>query len=218
MLGELHVLDEDMRPVPTGTPGTLWFKTASPFEYFKDPVKTKEARSQDGTMSTVGDVGYVDEDGYVYLTDRRTFMIISGGVNIYPQECENLLITHPEVADAAVFGVPNADLGEEVKAVVQPMPGVRPSAAFAEELIAFAGSTSPTSNAPARSTSRRNCHGCRPASFTSACSAIAIGVSGRAASSEAEQPVCLGTQGVAVTGTRSGASPVAPGRGTSRGG
>ena len=75
-------------------------------------------------MSTVGDVGYVDDDGYLYLTDRATFMIISGGVNIYPQECENLLITHPKVADAAVFGVPNEDLGEEVKAVVQPMPGV----------------------------------------------------------------------------------------------
>jgi long-chain acyl-CoA synthetase len=137
LLGELHVLDEDMRPVPTGTPGTLWFKTASPFEYFKDPIKTNAARSADGTMSTVGDVGHVDEDGYVYLTDRRTFMIISGGVNIYPQECENLLITHPEVADAAVFGVPNTDLGEEVKAVVQPMPGVCPTAVFAEELIAF---------------------------------------------------------------------------------
>jgi long-chain acyl-CoA synthetase len=136
-LGELHVLDEDMRPVPVGTPGTLWFRTASEFEYFKDPVKTAEARSRDWTMSTVGDVGYVDKDGYVYLTDRRTFMIISGGVNIYPQECENLLITHPDVADAAVFGVPNADLGEEVKAVVQPMPGIRPTAAFAEELIAF---------------------------------------------------------------------------------
>ena len=137
LLGELHVLDEEMRPVPVGTPGTMWFKTASPFEYFKDPVKTTEARSPDGALSTVGDVGYVDEDGYVYLTDRRTFMIISGGVNIYPQECENLLITHPAVADAAVFGVPNEDLGEEVKAVVQPMPGIRPTAEFAEELIAF---------------------------------------------------------------------------------
>ena len=93
----------------------------SPFEYFKDPVKTAEAQSPDGTLSTVGDVGYVDEDGYVYLTDRRTFMIISGGVNIYPQECENLLITHPEVADAAVFGVPNEDLGEEVKAWCSPL-------------------------------------------------------------------------------------------------
>ncbi|HYM31190.1 MAG TPA: AMP-binding protein [Candidatus Cybelea sp.] len=137
LLGELHVLDEEMRPLPAGTPGTLWFKTATPFEYFKDPVKTKEARSSDGTMSTVGDVGYVDRDGYLYLTDRSTFMIISGGVNIYPQECENLLITHPKVADAAVFGVPNEDLGEEVKAVVQPMPGIRPTPALAEELIAF---------------------------------------------------------------------------------
>jgi long-chain acyl-CoA synthetase len=137
LLGELHVLDEEMRPLPVGTPGMLWFKTASPFEYFKDPVKTAEARSADGALSTVGDVGYVDEDGYLYLTDRRTFMIISGGVNIYPQECENLLITHPAVADAAVFGVPNDDLGEEVKAVVQPMPGIRATADFAEELIAF---------------------------------------------------------------------------------
>jgi long-chain acyl-CoA synthetase len=137
LLGELHVLDEAMQPLPTGLPGTLWFKTASPFEYYKDPVKTQEVRSQDGTLSTVGDVGYVDEDGYLYLTDRRTFMIISGGVNIYPQECENLLITHPDIADAAVFGVPNEDLGEEVKAVVQPMLGIRPTADFAEELIAF---------------------------------------------------------------------------------
>jgi long-chain acyl-CoA synthetase len=88
-------------------------------------------------MSTVGDVGYVDDDGYLYLTDRATFMIISGGVNIYPQECENLLITHPKIADAAVFGVPNPDLGEEVKAVVQPMPGVSPGSDLAEELIAF---------------------------------------------------------------------------------
>jgi long-chain acyl-CoA synthetase len=139
LLGELHILDDDMKELPTGTPGTLWFKTATPFEYFNDPAKTAEARSIDGTMSTVGDVGYVDGDGYLYLTDRATFMIISGGVNIYPQECENLLITHPKVADAAVFGVPNADLGEEVKAVVQLMPGIHPGPAMAEELIAFCG-------------------------------------------------------------------------------
>src|SRR5262249_42563601 len=113
--GDLHVLDEKMRPAPKGVPGKLWFKTVSEFEYFNDPVKTAESRSPDGTMTTVGDVGYIDEDGYLYLTDRSTFMIISGGVNIYPQECENLLITHPKVADAAVFGVPNEDLGEEVK-------------------------------------------------------------------------------------------------------
>jgi long-chain acyl-CoA synthetase len=139
LLGELKVLDDDMQPLPMGTPGTLWFTTATPFEYFNDPQKTREARSADGSMSTVGDVGYVDGDGYLYLTDRATFMIISGGVNIYPQECENLLITHPKVADAAVFGVPNADLGEEVKAVVQLMPDVPPGPEVAEELIAFCG-------------------------------------------------------------------------------
>ena len=88
-------------------------------------------------MTTVGDVGYVDADNYLYLTDRATFMIISGGVNIYPQECENLLITHPKVLDAAVFGVPNVDLGEEVKAVVQLIPGVVADPALAEELMAF---------------------------------------------------------------------------------
>ena len=137
LLGELHILDENLLPCPVGTPGTVWFKTASPFEYFNDPNKTREARSPDGSMSTVGDVGYVDSDGYLYLTDRATFMIISGGVNIYPQECENLLITHPKIADAAVFGVPNPDLGEEVKAVVQPMPGIEPGPDLAEELISF---------------------------------------------------------------------------------
>ncbi len=137
LLGDLHILNEDMKPCPIGTPGTVWFKTATPFEYFNDPNKTQEARSPDGSMSTVGDVGYVDKDNFLYLTDRATFMIISGGVNIYPQECENLLITHPKIADAAVFGVPNADLGEEVKAVVQPMPGITPGPELADELIAF---------------------------------------------------------------------------------
>ena len=137
LLGDLHILDEDLQQCPVGTPGTVWFKTAAPFEYFNDPDKTREARSPDGSMSTVGDVGYIDDDGYLYLTDRKSFMIISGGVNIYPQECENLLITHPKIADAAVFGVPNADLGEEVKAVVQPMPGILPGPDLAEELMSF---------------------------------------------------------------------------------
>ena len=137
VLGELHVLDEEMREVPTGKTGKLWFKTASPFEYFNDAVKTAEANSPDRTMSTVGDIGHVDKDGYIYLTDRAAFMIISGGVNIYPQECENLLVTHPKVADAAVFGVPNEEMGEEVKAVVQLMPGYDPGAEMEAELIAF---------------------------------------------------------------------------------
>jgi long-chain acyl-CoA synthetase len=137
MIGELHILDDDMNPAPKGEPGTLWFKSATEFSYFNDTEKTKESTSADGVLTTVGDVGYVDDDGFLFLTDRATFMIISGGVNIYPQECENLLITHPKVADAAVFGVPNVDLGEEVKGVVQLMPGFEPSAEIERELIDF---------------------------------------------------------------------------------
>jgi len=137
ILGELSVLDDDMNPVTRGTPGTLWFSSGTAFTYFNDAEKTKESTSPDGTKTTVGDVGYVDDDGFLYLTDRATFMIISGGVNIYPQECENLLITHPLVADAAVFGVPNEDLGEEVKAVVQLMPGVPAGPDTERELITF---------------------------------------------------------------------------------
>ena len=137
LFGDLHILDDAMQPCAVGTPGTVWFKTGSAFEYFNDPHKTAEARSPDGSMSTVGDVGYIDADRFLYLTDRATFMIISGGVNIYPQECENLLVTHPKVYDAAVFGVPNADLGEEVKAIVQVMPGADAGPALVEELLAF---------------------------------------------------------------------------------
>jgi len=148
LMGELHVLDEAMQPAVKGQPGELWFKTANPFVYFNDPERTQATRSADGSMSTVGDVGYLDDDGFLYLTDRSTFMIISGGVNIYPQECENLLITHPLVADAAVFGVPNEDLGEEVKAVVQPMPGVVADDAFAQALIAFCGEHLATMKCP----------------------------------------------------------------------
>ena len=134
--GELHILDEDGKPVKEGESGELWFKRANKFRYFNDEEKTRESRSADDTMSTVGDVGYL-KDGYLYLTDRSTFMIISGGVNIYPQETENLLITHPKVADAAVFGVPNEDLGEEVKAVVQVMPDIAADEALIEELMTF---------------------------------------------------------------------------------
>lgn len=136
MLGDLHILDEDGKPCPPGVPGEIWFKTASEFSYFNNEKKTQQGRSPDGTMSTVGDVGYVD-DGFLFLTDRATFMIISGGVNIYPQETENLLITHPKVMDAAVFGVPNEDLGEEVKAVVQVVDGVTADEALVAELMAF---------------------------------------------------------------------------------
>jgi long-chain acyl-CoA synthetase len=136
LLGELHIVGEDGTDCTTGEAGTIYFANGPEFAYHNDPKKTAEARNDKG-WSTLGDVGYVDKDGYLYLTDRKAFMIISGGVNIYPQECENLLITHPKVADAAVFGVPNTDLGEEVKAVVQPMPGVVADDALAQELIAF---------------------------------------------------------------------------------
>lgn len=137
ILGELHILDEHLKRCPLGVSGTAWFKTATPFQYFNDPSKTKDATSPDGTMTTVGDVGYVDADNYLYLTDRATFIIISGGVNIYPQECENLLITHPKVLDAAVFGVPNVDLGEEVKAVVQLLVGQVGTPELAQELMNY---------------------------------------------------------------------------------
>jgi long-chain acyl-CoA synthetase len=137
LLGEMHILDDDGNECPTGVDGTVWFRGATNFEYFNDPEKTAENRSPDGQMSTVGDVGHVDGEGYLYLTDRKTYMIISGGVNIYPQETENLLITHPKVMDAAVIGVPNDDLGEEVKAVVQLVDADAAGPGMEAELIRF---------------------------------------------------------------------------------
>jgi long-chain acyl-CoA synthetase len=137
ILGKLLILDDDGDELPTGEIGTVWFEGATNFTYYRDEAKTAESRDASGQRSTVGDVGYVDEDGYLYLTDRKTYMIISGGVNIYPQEAENLLVTHPKVLDAAVIGVPNADLGEEVKAVVQPVDGVAGDAELELELLAF---------------------------------------------------------------------------------
>lgn len=137
VLGNLLILDEDGKECPVGTDGTIWFSGATAFEYFEDPAKTAESRTADGTASTVGDVGHVDEDGFLYLTDRKSYMIISGGVNIYPQETENLLATHPAVYDVAVLGVPNEDLGEEVKAVVQPADPAAAGPELANELIAF---------------------------------------------------------------------------------
>jgi len=137
LLGDLLILDENGNECPAGVDGTIWFRGATAFRYFDDPVKTAESRTADGTASTVGDVGHVDADGYLYLTDRKTFMIISGGVNIYPQETENLLSAHPAVLDVAVIGVPNEDLGEEVKAVVQLVDPARAGPDLAQELISF---------------------------------------------------------------------------------
>ena len=135
----LHICDEEGREVPQGESGTIFFEGGASFEYHNDPDKTKGSRHPKG-WSTLGDVGYVDADGFLYLTDRKAYMIISGGVNIYPQESENILVTHPAVVDVAVFGVPNDEFGEEVKAVVQPktMPANADEArALEKELIAF---------------------------------------------------------------------------------
>jgi long-chain acyl-CoA synthetase len=133
---EIHICDDDGNEVPVGEPGTIWFGGGGQFEYHKDPDKTAQSRHPRG-WSTLGDVGYLDEDGYLYLTDRKHFMIISGGVNIYPQEAENVLITHPKVLDVAVFGVPNDEFGEEVKAVVQPKHWEDAGPGLEQELLAY---------------------------------------------------------------------------------
>jgi long-chain acyl-CoA synthetase len=132
----LRICDDDGIEVDTGEPGTIFFEGGPEFEYHNDADKTNESRHEKG-WSTLGDVGHVDEEGYLYLTDRKSFMIISGGVNIYPQETENLLVTHDKVMDVAVFGVPNEDFGEEVKAVVQPKDWSDAGPELAGELIDF---------------------------------------------------------------------------------
>ena len=138
VIGTIHICDDDGHELPTGATGTIYFSGTKPVSYHNDPIKTASARNPlHPDWSTMGDVGRLDEDGYLYLADRKDFMIISGGVNIYPQEVENLLITHPAVADAAVFGVPNPDFGEEVKAVVQPKDWAGAGENLARELTAF---------------------------------------------------------------------------------
>ncbi|MBA4354041.1 MAG: acyl-CoA synthetase, partial [Novosphingobium sp.] len=119
LLGTVRICDEAGEEVPARTEGQVFFEGGSPFSYHNDPGKTREATNRHG-WTTLGDVGWVDEDGFLFLTDRKSFMIISGGVNIYPQEIENLLVTHPKVADVAVIGAPDPDMGERVVAVVQP--------------------------------------------------------------------------------------------------
>jgi long-chain acyl-CoA synthetase len=136
VIGKLRICGPDGAELPVGEAGTIYFADGKPFEYYNDPKKTAESRNDRG-WTTLGDIGYVDAEGYLYLTDRKAHMIISGGVNIYPQECENLLVTHPKVLDVAVFGVPNEEFGEEVKAVVQPKDMREAGPMLAEELIAF---------------------------------------------------------------------------------
>jgi acyl-CoA synthetase (AMP-forming)/AMP-acid ligase II len=135
----VHICGEDGEDLPHYESGTIYFEGGAQFEYHNDAAKTASSRHPKG-WSTLGDVGYLDDDNFLYLTDRKAYMIISGGVNIYPQEAENVLVTHPKVIDVAVFGVPNEDFGEEVKAVVHPvtMPSTPAEAdALAKELIAF---------------------------------------------------------------------------------
>ncbi|MFG1698460.1 acyl-CoA synthetase [Nonomuraea sp. NPDC049309] len=134
-ISELLIADEQGEPVPTGTPGTIYMKMmGAAFEYKGDPDKTAANRLKD--FFTVGDIGYLDDDGFLYLCDRKADMIISGGANIYPAEIENELMVHPKVADVAVFGIPDEEWGEQIKAVVEPAPGAVPGPELAAELLA----------------------------------------------------------------------------------
>jgi fatty-acyl-CoA synthase/long-chain acyl-CoA synthetase len=136
VVGTVKILDENDEEAALGQIGNVYFADGPEFSYHNDPEKTQRARNAKG-WSTLGDVGYVDADGFLYLTDRKAYMIISGGVNIYPQETEDVLITHTDVADVAVFGVPNEEMGEEVKAVVQPHDMTRAGKDLENELMLF---------------------------------------------------------------------------------
>src|SRR5690606_16011175 len=134
--GRIHIVGEGGRELGPNEQGQVYFSGFTPFEYHNDPVKTRAAYNEKG-WGTYGDIGYVDEDGYLYLTDRASNMIVSGGVNIYPEETEQLLGSHPLVADVAVIGVPNPDFGEEVKAVVKLRDAAHASDATAADLIQY---------------------------------------------------------------------------------
>jgi len=139
ILGTIHICDDTGEELPIGETGVVYFeRDVDIFEYYNDPEKTRDSRHTTKPFWTkLGDVGYLDDDSYLYLTDRESFMIISGGVNIYPQEIEDCIVLHPDVADVAVFGVPNVDFGEEVKAVVQTAARVEASDELAEEILVY---------------------------------------------------------------------------------
>jgi acyl-CoA synthetase (AMP-forming)/AMP-acid ligase II len=139
LIGEIHILDEEGNELPAGEAGTIYFGGGPPYEYHNAPDKTESSKDPKGHgWTTLGDVGYLDEDGWLFLTDRKAFMIISGGVNIYPQEIEDCLVMHPKVADVAVFGIPDDEMGEQVMAAVQPADGVERGAELEAELRSFA--------------------------------------------------------------------------------
>ncbi|MFI4965277.1 MAG: acyl-CoA synthetase [Caulobacterales bacterium] len=137
LMAQVKICDEDGEPLPPRAEGLVFFEGGGQFEYHGDPAKTAESRNKHG-WTTLGDVGWLDEEGYLYLTDRKSFMIISGGVNIYPQELENVLIGHPKVADAAVVGAPDDEMGEKVVAVIQPMDWADAGEDLRAELMAYA--------------------------------------------------------------------------------
>ncbi|MGH9112874.1 MAG: AMP-binding protein, partial [Acidimicrobiales bacterium] len=138
LVGEVHIVDEQGDELATGEPGTIYFAGGGEFAYHNDPDKTAAAHDPQGRgWTTLGDVGYLDADGYLYLTDRKAYMIITGGVNVYPQEAENVLAVHPKVADVAVLGVPDDEFGEEVKAVVEPLSMDDAGPELERELIAY---------------------------------------------------------------------------------
>jgi long-chain acyl-CoA synthetase len=122
---ELKITDDDGNVMPTGEPGTVWMRMGAgrSFEYKGDDEKTKKSHDDEGFF-TVGDIGFLNDDGYLFLCDRKSDMIIAGGINIYPAEIEGCIQEHPQVADIAVFGIPDPEMGEQIKAVVQPLPGV----------------------------------------------------------------------------------------------
>jgi len=136
---EIKILDAEGRELPAGEIGGIYIRNSTSFEYYKDPAKTAEAR--EGDFFTAGDVGYFDEDGWLYLSDRRSDLIISGGVNIYPAEVEAVLLTHPAVMDAGVIGVPDREWGATVHAVVEPAAGREAGDALASELLEHCKST-----------------------------------------------------------------------------
>ncbi len=148
--GPVHVCADDGAELPAGQIGLVYFEADGvPFQYHNDPQKTRDAQHPaHPAWSTLGDIGYLDEDGFLFLTDRKSFMIISGGVNIYPQEIENVLALHPAVFDVAVIGVPDAEMGESVAAFVQPRDGVLPGPALEQEIIAFVKSRIASFKAP----------------------------------------------------------------------
>ena len=139
MLGIVHICDEGGGELPWGKPGLVYFeRDVLPFAYHNDPGRTRQAQHPDhDNWGTTGDIGYLDEDGLLFLTDRQSFMIMSGGVNIYPQEIENALTLHPKVHDLAVIGIPDEEMGQQVKAVVQPAAGVDPGPELERELLEF---------------------------------------------------------------------------------